>query len=48
LAIFLLLIGNGLFAMAEITVVTARTSLFQDMANKGSAKARVALELANA
>jgi len=48
LAIFLLLIGNGVFAMAEIAVVTARKSRLQDLANKGSAKARAALELANA
>ncbi len=48
LAIFLLLIGNGVFAMAEIAVVTARKSRLQDLANKGSATARAALELANA
>jgi magnesium and cobalt exporter, CNNM family len=48
LAIILLLIGNGVFAMAEIAVVTARKSRLQDLANKGSAKARAALELANA
>lgn len=48
LAIFLLLIGNGVFAMSEIAVVTARKSRLQDLANKGSAKARAALGLANA
>lgn len=48
LAIFILLIGNGVFAMSEIAVVTARKSRLQDLANKGSAKARAALELANA
>lgn len=48
LAIFLLLIGNGVFAMAEIAVVTARKSRLQELANKGMAKAQAALALANA
>lgn len=48
IAIFLLLIANGVFAMSEIAVVTARKSRLQDLANKGSAKARAALALANA
>ncbi|MBI2998619.1 MAG: DUF21 domain-containing protein, partial [Deltaproteobacteria bacterium] len=45
--IFFLILANGVFAMSEMAVVTARKSRLQDWANKGSAKARVALELAN-
>jgi putative hemolysin len=48
IAIFLLLIANGIFAMSEIAVVTARKSRLQELANKGRATARAALELANA
>jgi magnesium and cobalt exporter, CNNM family len=48
ITIFLLLIANGIFAMSEIAVVTARKSRLQDLANKGRATARAALELANA
>jgi putative hemolysin len=47
-AIFFLLIANGIFAMSEIAVVTARKSRLQDLASKGKATARAALELANA
>jgi putative hemolysin len=32
-AIFLLLIANGIFAMSEIAVVTARKSRLQELAN---------------
>jgi putative hemolysin len=46
--IFLLLIVNGIFSMSEIAVVTARKSRLQELAEKKSAKARAALELANA
>ena len=45
--IFFLILANGVFAMSEMAVVTARKSRLQDWANKGSAKARAALELAN-
>ena len=45
--IFLLLIANGIFAMSEIAVVTARKSRLQELSNKGMASARAALELAN-
>jgi len=45
--IFFLILANGVFAMSEMAVVTARKSRLQDWVNKGSAKARVALELAN-
>jgi putative hemolysin len=48
IVIFLLLIANGVFAMSEIAVVTARKSRLQELANKGRATARAALELANA
>lgn len=46
--IFLLIVANGVFAMSEMAVVTARKSRLQDWAKKGNAKAKVALELANA
>ena len=45
-AIFLLLIANGIFAMSEIAIVTARKSRLQELANNGIAKARAALDLA--
>lgn len=45
--IFLLLIANGIFAMSEIAVVTARKSRLQELANKRVARARAALDLAN-
>jgi putative hemolysin len=45
-AIFLLLLANGIFAMSEIAVVTARKSRLQDLANKGVGRARAALDLA--
>jgi putative hemolysin len=46
-AIFLLLVANGIFAMSEIAVVTARKSRLQELASQGMARARAALELAN-
>jgi putative hemolysin len=48
ITIFLLLIANGIFAMSEIAVVTARKSRLQELANQGKARARAALDLANA
>ena len=45
-AIFLLLIANGVFAMTEIAVVTARKSRLHELADDGMARARAALELA--
>ena len=48
LIIFLLILANGVFAMSEMAVVTARKSRLQDWANKGDVRARAALELANA
>jgi len=48
LIILLLLIANGLFAMAEIAVVSARKARLQQLANEGSAKAAAAMKIANA
>lgn len=46
--IILLLIANGVFAMSEIAVVSARLARLQQLADEGDAKARAALGLANA
>src|SRR5262245_8429714 len=46
LIILLLLILNGVFAMAEMSVVSARKIRLQQWAESGDAKARVALEMA--
>jgi putative hemolysin len=46
-AIFVLLVANGMFAMSEIAIVTARKSRLQELANKGVTRARTALNLAN-
>jgi len=47
LFIVLLILANGLFAMAEIAIVSARKARLQQWANEGNARARLALELAN-
>ena len=47
LILLALIIVNGLFAMAEIAVVSARGTRLQQMADAGSAGARVAIELAD-
>ncbi|ODU67964.1 MAG: hypothetical protein ABT00_20030 [Bordetella sp. SCN 68-11] len=44
--LLILFIANGIFAMSEIAVVTARKSRLQQRADEGDAKARAALELA--
>lgn len=44
--IVLLIIANGIFAMAEIAVVTARKARLKKLADEGDEKARAALELA--
>jgi len=44
--IFVLLIVNGVFAMAEIAVVSAKKSRLRRLADQGNGKARIALELA--
>lgn len=46
LIICLLLAANGVFAMAEIAMVSARKTRLRSMAQKGDARARVALEMA--
>jgi putative hemolysin len=48
LIIVLLILVNGLFAMAEIAVVSARKTRLQQQAQEGDKKALAALELANA
>jgi len=44
--IFLLLIANGVFAMAEIAVVSSRKARLRRLAESGNGNARIALELA--
>ncbi len=46
--IFLLLIANGVFAMAEIAVVSSKKGRLRRLADQGNGRARVALELAEA
>jgi putative hemolysin len=46
--VFLLILANGVFAMSEMAVVTARKSRLLEWANKGNASARAAVELASA
>lgn len=46
--ILLLLLANGLFAMAEIAVVTSRKARLKNMADAGDPGSRLALALANA
>lgn len=48
LFIVLLIIANGVFAMAEIAVISARKIRLQQRANEGDRKARAVLELAEA
>jgi putative hemolysin len=48
LVIILLLIANGVFAMSEIAIVSSRKARLQERADRGDAKARTALDLANA
>ncbi|MGE5682979.1 MAG: hemolysin family protein [Bacillota bacterium] len=45
--IILLGLANGLFAMSEISVISSRKSRLENLARKGSDRARTALELAN-
>ncbi|HXJ59981.1 MAG TPA: hemolysin family protein [Verrucomicrobiae bacterium] len=46
--ILLLVVANGVFAMAEIAVVSAKKSRLRRLAEQGSGAAQVALELAEA
>ena len=48
LLIFFLILANGIFVMSEMAVVSARKIRLQQMAERGDAKARTALDLANA
>lgn len=48
LIVILLILLNGVFAMAEIAVVSARKARLQQLAKEGSAKAAAALKIANA
>jgi putative hemolysin len=45
--ILILILGNGVFAMSEIAIVSARKARLQQWANQGNKKARTALDLAN-
>jgi putative hemolysin len=47
LIIIALIFANGLFAMAEIAIVSARKARLQQRAEDGDARAKIALELAN-
>jgi putative hemolysin len=46
LIIFVLLIANGIFAMSEIAIVSARKTRLQQLAEEGNASAQTALDLA--
>lgn len=46
--VMLLIIANGLLAMSETAVISARKARLQHRANRGDIKARAALEVANA
>ena len=48
LIILLLIITNGIFVTSEMAIVSVRKVRLQQMANQGNARARIALELANA
>jgi putative hemolysin len=48
LFILLLIFANGLFAMSEIAVISARKIRLQQWVNEGNLRARTALDLANA
>jgi putative hemolysin len=48
LIIFVLILANGVFAMAEAAIISARKARLQERANGGDARAAAALELANA
>lgn len=47
IVVLLLIIANGLFSMAEMAVVSARKTRLVELAERGDAKARAALKLAN-
>jgi putative hemolysin len=45
--IFLLLVANGIFAMAEIAVVSSKKARLRRLAEQGNSRAQIALELAD-
>jgi putative hemolysin len=45
--VFILILANGVFAMTEIAVVSARKARLQQWANEGNQRAQNALDLAN-
>ena len=45
--IFFLILLNGVFAMSEIALISARKTRLENSAKKGSSNAKVALEMAN-
>ncbi|MGP1382531.1 MAG: hemolysin family protein [Thainema sp.] len=47
LVILLLVMANGLFAMSEMAIVSARKTRLQQLANQGDLRAQAALDLAN-
>ena len=48
LIIFLLILANGVLAMAEIAIVSARKARLEQLAQEGDSRARSALKLARA
>ncbi|MEP7342011.1 MAG: hemolysin family protein [Acidobacteriota bacterium] len=48
IAIFILLLANGVFAMSEIAIISVRKARLKQRADQGDAKAQAALELADA
>src|SRR5688500_208156 len=46
IVVALLIIANGVFALAEVSIVASRKARLQQRAQEGDAKARAALELA--
>jgi magnesium and cobalt exporter, CNNM family len=48
IVIALLILGNGVFAMSEMAVISARKSRLQDWVERGHSRARAALELGQA
>src|ERR1700722_6570341 len=45
LILFLLILGNGLFALAEVALISSRKARLEQMAESGDAKAHTALDL---
>ena len=45
--VLLLILANGIFVMSELAIVSARKVRLQQMAERGDAKARIALDLSN-